>query len=220
MRLLLIRHGQTPSNVTRTLDTALPGPGLTDLGLQQAAGIPGTVADEQIEAVYVTRARRTHLTAQPLTDHLGLTPIELPGAHEVQAGEVEQRSDDEAVLAYVGPLAQWVAGDLDAAIPGGENGHDFLTRFDDSVGRIADAGHSTAALVSHGAAIRTWVAARSGNLGPGFVRNNHLPNTGVVVLEGEPGAWVTRSWLGVPLGGPGIDDGGLVEDALAENAQS
>ena len=31
MRLLLIRHGQTPSNVDYLLDTAVPGAGLTAL---------------------------------------------------------------------------------------------------------------------------------------------------------------------------------------------
>ncbi|POC80683.1 histidine phosphatase family protein, partial [Vibrio vulnificus] len=39
MRLILIRHGQTESNVHRLLDTAMPGPGLTELGQQQAAGL-------------------------------------------------------------------------------------------------------------------------------------------------------------------------------------
>lgn len=38
MRLILIRHGQTPSNVEHFLDTAVPGPGLTELGSQQMAG--------------------------------------------------------------------------------------------------------------------------------------------------------------------------------------
>lgn len=32
MRLLLIRHGETPTNVGYLLDTAVPGPGLTEIG--------------------------------------------------------------------------------------------------------------------------------------------------------------------------------------------
>ena len=39
MRLTLVRHGQTPSNVLGLLDTAPPGPGLTDLGQLQAASV-------------------------------------------------------------------------------------------------------------------------------------------------------------------------------------
>ena len=46
MRLLLIRHGQTPSNVLGALDTLVPGPGLTPLGLEQAAAIPDALAGE------------------------------------------------------------------------------------------------------------------------------------------------------------------------------
>lgn len=44
MRLLLVRHGETPSNVDRLLDTAVPGPGLTRLGERQAAALPEALA--------------------------------------------------------------------------------------------------------------------------------------------------------------------------------
>ena len=50
MRLLLIRHGQTPSNVLGLLDTAVPGPGLTDLGDRaggRTAGHPGRLPDRR-----------------------------------------------------------------------------------------------------------------------------------------------------------------------------
>src|SRR5665647_3502119 len=39
MRLILVRHGQTSSNISRALDTAEPGPDLTDLGRAQAAAL-------------------------------------------------------------------------------------------------------------------------------------------------------------------------------------
>ena len=51
MRLLLIRHAQTPANVRGELATARPGPGLTDLGLQQAAGVVQALSGERIDAV-------------------------------------------------------------------------------------------------------------------------------------------------------------------------
>ena len=35
MRLILVRHGQSPSNIERLLDTTSPGPSLTELGLEQ-----------------------------------------------------------------------------------------------------------------------------------------------------------------------------------------
>lgn len=199
MRLLLIRHGQTPSNVSGALDTALPGPGLTDLGVSQAHAVCDAVAGETIDGVYVSRARRTHLTAQPLLDRLGVEAQELPGVHEVQAGDVELHTDADSVQAYLLAMARWVEGDVDAAVPGGEVGRDFFARYDSSLQQVVDAGHRTAVVVSHGAAIRTWTTARCRNLGPRFALNNPLGNTGVVVVEGEPGAWVARSWMGAVL---------------------
>ena len=76
MRLLLIRHGQTPSNVLGLLDTAIPGPGLTDLGIEQAAALPAALADYRIDAIYASAQRRAQLTAQPLADARGL-PIQV-----------------------------------------------------------------------------------------------------------------------------------------------
>ena len=50
MRLMLIRHGQTPSNVLGLLDTAIPGPGLTDLGREQAAACRRTLDGQRVDA--------------------------------------------------------------------------------------------------------------------------------------------------------------------------
>ncbi|GGQ96864.1 hypothetical protein GCM10010216_69080 [Streptomyces flaveolus] len=51
MRLLLIRRGQTPSNLKHLLDTEAPGPALTPLGQEQAAALPQVLAAEQIDAL-------------------------------------------------------------------------------------------------------------------------------------------------------------------------
>ena len=72
MRLMLIRHGQTPSNVLGLLDTNPPGPGLTDLGIRQAAALPATLAGCRIDAIYASNQPRAQLTAQPLAAARGL----------------------------------------------------------------------------------------------------------------------------------------------------
>ena len=51
MRLLLIRHAQTASNVGRALDTAHPGAALTDLGHRQAARLVTGLAGEHLDVV-------------------------------------------------------------------------------------------------------------------------------------------------------------------------
>ena len=72
MRLLLIRHGQTPHNVTGALDTAYPGAGLTELGQRQAAAVPASLADEDVSAVYASPLVRTQLTGTPLAQERGI----------------------------------------------------------------------------------------------------------------------------------------------------
>lgn len=207
MRLLLIRHGQTPSNVDGLLDTAAPGPGLTELGRAQAARIPDALAGEPIDGLFVSRLRRTTLTAEPLASARGLTPVLLPGIHEIEAAELEMRRDHEAIRTYLETAFAWGLGELGARMPGGEDGHEFFARFDESIRTAADSGVGTAAVVSHGAAIRVWVAGRARNVPPSFAGRHEIQNTGIVELVGTPEiGWTLVAWQGTPVGGPALSD--------------
>ena len=70
MRLLLLRHGQTESNVIGALDTAVPGAPLTAIGERQASAVPGAL--EPVDAVFVSTLIRTQQTALPLERARGL----------------------------------------------------------------------------------------------------------------------------------------------------
>lgn len=217
MRLLLIRHGQTPSNVEGFLDTAAPGPGLTDLGLRQASRIPESLADEPIDGLYVSRLQRTVLTAQPLASARGLHPVLLPGVHEIEAAQLEMRRDRDAVRTYLETAFAWGLGDLTVRMPGGEDGHEFFGRFDESVNSVAEAGVGTAAIISHGAAIRVWVAGRARNVPPTYAGEHEIQNTGIVELVGTPDAgWTLVTWQGSPVGGLGLRDADA-EDPTGES---
>lgn len=208
MRLLLIRHGQTPANVRGELATARPGPGLTPLGEQQAAAIPDAVAGERIAAIYVSALTRTGATAAPLAQAIGLEPVVREGLEEIEAGDLEDRNDMPSVMKYVQPAFGWARGELDARIPGSIDGHEFFARFDAAIEAIA-AQHpdDTVVVVSHGAAIRVWTASRAMNLHADSHHIRHLDNTGVVVLNGSPASgWVAETWAGQPIGGDELAD--------------
>jgi probable phosphoglycerate mutase len=206
MRLLLIRHGQTPDNARGALGAVVPGPGLTPLGHEQAAAVPHALADETIEAIYVSTMLRTHETAAPLASALGMTPTELPGLREISAGSLEQRSDEEAIRLYMGTIFSW-ADDTSARVPDAESGDEFFARYDDAIGQIASRHDGTVAVFSHGAAIRTWASWASRNVGAEFSRANHLENTAMVILEGSPAeGWLTQQWADTPLGGVELED--------------
>jgi probable phosphoglycerate mutase len=209
MRLLLIRHGQTPSNVIGSLDTAAPGPGLTALGLEQAEAVPAALRNEAVEGVYASVLTRTRLTSMPLTRALGMPPATvLPGIHEIEAGELEQHTDRESVKRYMETAWAWGLGDLAPRMPGASDGNAFFARFDESIGTIASAHRGgTAVAFSHGAAIRVWCAARAENLPPEYAAFTPLDNTAAVVLEGDPDdGWNVETWGGQPVGGLELQD--------------
>ncbi|MFB2597938.1 histidine phosphatase family protein [Herbiconiux sp. P17] len=206
MRLLLIRHGQTIDNVRGALGTVVPGPGLTELGREQAAAVPAALAEEEIDAIFVSTMLRTQETAAPLAEALGLEPTVLEGIQEIDAGSLEGRSDEEAIRGYMGTIFTWWT-DFSARIPGGENGTEFYERYDGAISALSERYEGTIAVVSHGAAIRTWASWSSKNLDADFSREHPLENTGVVTLEGSAAeGWVCTHWQGTPLGGLALED--------------
>jgi broad specificity phosphatase PhoE len=205
MRLILIRHGQTASNVEGVLDTRIPGPVLTALGREQAALLPETLRGEAIGALYVSTMVRTHETAAPLARALGLAPVERAGIREIAAADLEMRGDRAAVMEYLGTMVRWVGGEDALPLAGGETGREFAARFDAVVAEAEASGHGTVAIVSHGAAIRSWTGMRARGLDAAFVADHALENTGVVVLEGSGTDWILESWEGEPASGVGED---------------
>jgi probable phosphoglycerate mutase len=208
VRLLLIRHAQTPANVRGELATARPGPGLTELGSQQAAGVVRALAGQRIDAIYTSPLLRTGLTATPLAEAHGLQVRVLEGLEEIEAGTLEDRSDMPSVKTYVKTAFAWAEGALDGRIPGSIDGHEFFARFDGAVSAIFDAHpDGTVAAFSHGAAIRVWTVSRAANLQADAPFIRHLDNTGVVVVNGSPATgWTVETWEGEPVGGDALAD--------------
>lgn len=202
MKLILVRHGQTPSNVAGLLDTALPGAPLTELGQQQAAALresvgtePSTLADGR-PAVFSSAALRARQTATGIR----CEPIVVDGLQEIAAGDWEMSGEEEHLLGYFEIIGHWLAGDLDVATPGpaGESGHDLLARLDagiaEVVAQVGTGDDRTAVVVAHGGVNRVWASLRAANLDDSYGAGHGLPNTGVIRLVGAPGGWVCTDW--------------------------
>lgn len=220
VRLLLIRHGQTPSNVRGALDTGFPGPGLTPLGQAQARAVPEALAHEEIAAIYASPLVRTQLTASPLVAGLSLDLRVQLGLEEIAAGALEMRNDDEAVQAYGLCLEAWMCGELDRAMPEGPNGHAFAARFDSALCEIAGRHGSdeTVAVFTHGAAIRVYTALRS-DIDAEAATELSIMNTGMSVLHGDPrSGWTLEAWRTEPLGGLDLVDL-AAHDVTGESAE-
>lgn len=205
MRLLLIRHGQTEGNVRGALDTALPGPPLTEAGRAQAEDLAARLAGEPIVAVYASRALRAQQTAAPLAARLGHRVRVLDGVHEVDAGDLEGSTDQQAIHTYMQVVRRWTLGELEPSIPGGENGASVRDRMLDAVGRLR-AEHERAdpdgavALVSHGGAIRLGAEWLASNVHADVANAALIPNTGIVELRSVADeGWDCLTWVDTPL---------------------
>jgi broad specificity phosphatase PhoE len=207
MRLLLLRHGQTHGNTLGALDTAFPGNDLTELGVQQAEAAARVLAEDPPTGIYVSTLVRTQQTAAPLAAALGLSPEILEGLREISAGDYEMATDHDSILGYIGTVADWIEGRLEGRMAGSETGLEFLDRYDAAVATIEAAGHERALIVSHGAAIRTWVASRVEGSETHEMATEGLANTACIELEGSAAAgWTVVTWSAEPVGGEFLDD--------------
>ena len=179
-RLILIRHGQTHANIARILDTALPGAPLTDQGIIQARRLgrvllPSRERMTEIVTSHALRARQPGAGAVAGLHHLVGPGVRLrheAGLHEVQAGEIEGRSDFDAHRRFMEIFHGWLHGDFGAKVPGGESADDVLARYlpvlralvaEDSAFPLDDAHASSDSASTRGPADATGSASTRGS---------------------------------------------------------
>ena len=77
LRVLLIRHGLTPTTGT-VLPGRAPGLHLSDKGIQQAEAVAERLAGVRLAALYTSPLERARQTAEPTERATGLTAIVEP----------------------------------------------------------------------------------------------------------------------------------------------
>ena len=210
-RLLLLRHGQSYGNLERRLDTAPPGTPLTWLGRDQARTFAQR-ARRRPELLVHSVATRAAETAAVIGTELNVTVRAVDGIHEVQAGELENRADDEAIAEFNAVYRRWQQGERKVRMPGGESAQDVLDRYVPALAELRsryledDAWSGDIVVVSHGAAIRL-VAGVLAEVDGNFALNHHLDNAQAVVLTPSAGGrWSCPQWadLDPTASAPGI----------------
>ncbi|WP_133848772.1 histidine phosphatase family protein [Labedaea rhizosphaerae] len=200
MRLMLVRHGQTASNVRGALDSALPGPPLTEEGLAQAKALAERLADEPVNGVYASQAVRAQQTAQPVAEVHRTGLVVVDGVHEVQAGDLEGRTDAAALGEFAQVFHRWTRGELHVRMPGAQSGAETRERFVGGVEGIRSAHEDgLVVLVSHGGIIRLGTQWLVPDLAARLADQGLLHNTGHVVLEADGAGWRCLEWSGLKL---------------------
>ena len=166
--ILLVRHGESTPHVEGEPFTLVDGHGDPELareGRAQAALVADrlTSTGEKITAIYVTTLRRTHETAAPLAERLGIEPQVEPDLREVflgewEGGELRRRVTDKDPLA----AAMFEAGRWDV-IPGAETNEAFATRVRAGLERVIAAHRGQrVVVVVHGGVIGQCMSLATG----------------------------------------------------------
>jgi probable phosphoglycerate mutase len=206
--VFLVRHGESAAVVPGVAIAQVDGhddPALAADGLEQAERVAERLADQQIDAIYVTPLQRTQQTAAPLAARLGLAPVVEPDLREVNLGEWEGGGFRRHV-AEGHPLAiRMFAEQRWDVIPGAEPTEAFGARLRAGLGRIV-AAHpdQRVVVVAHGGVIGELVRqAVDGGQGFAFVGADNGSITHLVV-HGD--RWTVRRFNDTAhLGGFDLD---------------
>ncbi len=216
-----VRHGESIDNQAGIIDTTPPGTDLYDpTGYQQADAVAAAIQMEfgnNIAGIFSSQESRSLETAEPLAQALNMWPLPadhiLAGLNEIPAGafEGDPTNSLEGILYLLGPLS-WVFGDVLAPDIGDPsvNGVTFDESFGDAVQAIYDntgsvTGTPADVAFSSEGAIAVWTLMNVNN--PDFsvllqelaTTGGFLPNTGQVVIDGEPGDWTLVSYDGTAV---------------------
>jgi Histidine phosphatase superfamily (branch 1) len=224
-----VRHGESIDNAAGIIDTTPPGTALDATGESQASTVAGSIISEygsKIAGVFDSQELRTQETAIPLLTQLaadgdaaGSTAHTLAGLNEIPAGAFEGDPTNglEGILYLLGPLS-WAFGDVlmpdigDPSVNGVTFDQDFGGAVDEIYSTTASAtGTANDVAFSSEGAIAVWTLMNVNN--PDFSvllqqveqTDGFLPNTGQVVVEGNPGDWTLVSYDGTPVSAdPGL----------------
>ncbi len=155
-----VRHGENLANVTGQFSNRRVDLPLTEKGVTQAEQVARFLGTQAMGAgpVFSSPLLRAVQTAEIIGAHLG-RPIEvLEELREVDLGDLEGRSDADAMAFYWEVLQSWRDGDRARAFPGGENHLSMSERIQAALARVTVAAAGEPSVV----------AAHAGLLRAGF----------------------------------------------------
>lgn len=188
--ILVARHGDASYVETWFSDE---GGWLTAAGRQQATTLAQALAGRRISRVWTSDVSRAVQTAEIVAHHLGVGVIAHKSLREVFIGDLVGQPFDIGSLQTV--TRQWFAGDLAAAFPGGESGHDVVDRWRNQLQAIADEHRGeTVLVVGHQTAAGIAVPTLCRGVRPSWVQHHQLDNCSYAEMLIDADDWVLVGW--------------------------
>ncbi|MGB9632425.1 MAG: histidine phosphatase family protein, partial [Chloroflexaceae bacterium] len=106
MRLILVRHGETPWNVTLQYQGHANVP-LNERGREQARRAATRLRGLEVRALYASDIARAWETAEIIGAAIGQTPVPMPALREIDVGQWEGLTPEELYRRFPDHMAEY-----------------------------------------------------------------------------------------------------------------
>ena len=179
MNLLMIRHGEIPSNVNNVYAGRSPEH-LTEKGVRQAREVSAKLKEYEVDAIYSSPIQRALQTAQIISETKDMDLRIEEAFREIEMGPWEGMSEADVVKQYPDEWSIWCNRPANLKMEGRETLDELLSRVSAGIRGIKDSGNVV--IVTHVAIIRVlllWHADKSLNL----YKTIHIPNAGIFEIK-------------------------------------
>jgi broad specificity phosphatase PhoE len=209
MRLILVRHGETPWNVTLQYQGHANVP-LNERGREQARRAAARLRGLEVRALYASDIARAWETAEIIGAAIGQTPTPMPELREIDVGQWEGLTPEELYRRFPDHMAEYRRDPARTVRLGGESYAQLQARALVALQRIQEshAQGEVVVAVSHGGTIRALlchvIGLDLGNFGRMWLDNGSLTE----LRLGRNGWRLMR-----------LNDAAHVEDMVAEGGE-
>lgn len=191
-KIFLIRHAEAEGNLYRIVQGQMDA-AVTGRGERQIDALSERFRDVPLDALYSSDLRRTVTTASAITRYHELPLIKMPELREINLGECEGLSFGD--LDHIDPvqMSYFNNDPMRWRAPGAETFAECTDRVYNAILRIAKENPGrTVAVVSHGMAIRSFLAKLLDVKSENIRTLPHGDNTAVSLVEYENGSFSVK----------------------------
>ena len=187
-KLILVRHGQSQSNVVRRFNGQTDSP-LTELGKEQAELTAKFIKDNfKIDKVYASDLQRAYYTGQKIAEYSNVPIDKSVGMREIFVGEWEDKDND--FLLKRDDFKLWITDIVNTEPENGETVRDFSKRILDTINKIVNENpDKTIVVATHATPIRVLETfVRTGDIEK-MQSRSWVSNASCSVFNYENGKW-------------------------------